>query len=55
MVEVRTMRADDLEEVAELSDRAFIEVIARLSGQRLERPFFPLAGLPLRTESDPAG
>ncbi len=49
------MRADDLEEVAAISDAAFIEVIERLSGQRLERPFFPLAGLALRLEADPAG
>jgi predicted N-acetyltransferase YhbS len=55
MLEVRTMRATDLEEVAELSDNAFIEVIAKLSGQRLERPFFPAAGLALRLEADPEG
>jgi len=55
MLEVRTMRAAELEAVAELSDGAFIEVIAKLSGQRLERPFFPLAGLALRLEADPEG
>jgi predicted N-acetyltransferase YhbS len=55
MLEVRTMRAAELEAVAELSDGAFIEVIAKLSGQRLERPFFPLAGLALRLEADPDG
>jgi len=55
MLEVRTMRAADLEEVAELSDNAFIEVIAKLSGQELERPFFPTAGLALRFEADPEG
>jgi [ribosomal protein S18]-alanine N-acetyltransferase len=55
MLEVRTMRTADLEEVAELSDNAFIEVIAWLSGRRLERPFFPLGGLALRVEADPEG
>jgi predicted N-acetyltransferase YhbS len=55
MLEVRTMRAADLEEVAELSDNAFIEVIGKLSGQRLERPFFPSAGLALRLAADPEG
>lgn len=49
------MGAADLEEVAKVSDSAFVEVIARLSGQRLERPFFPLAGLALRLEADPGG
>jgi predicted N-acetyltransferase YhbS len=55
VLDVRTMRAGDLEEVAELSDVAFIEVIGKLSGQRLERPFFPPAGLALRLEADPEG
>jgi predicted N-acetyltransferase YhbS len=55
MLKVRTMRAADLEEVAELSDNAFIEVIAKLSGQLLERPFFPPAGLALRLATDPEG
>jgi predicted N-acetyltransferase YhbS len=55
MLEVRTMRAGDLEEVAEISDGAFLEVIAKLTGQRPERPFFPLAGLALRLEVDPEG
>jgi GNAT superfamily N-acetyltransferase len=55
MLEIRTMLAADLGEVAELSDGAFIGVIAKLSGQRLERPFFPLAGLALRLEADPEG
>jgi len=49
------MRADDLEAVAELSDNAFIEVLEQLSGRRLERPFFPPAGLALRLEADPGG
>ena len=49
------MRADDLEEVAEISDQAFIAVIEKLSGQRLERPFFPTSGLALRLEADPEG
>ena len=49
------MRQADLEKVAELSDHAFIEVIAWLSGRRLERPFFPPAGLSLRVEADPEG
>jgi predicted N-acetyltransferase YhbS len=55
MHEVRTMRADDLEEVAELADNAFIEVIEQLSGRRSARPFFPPAGLALRLETDPGG
>jgi GNAT superfamily N-acetyltransferase len=55
MLDVRKMRAADLEKVAELADNAFIEVIAQLSGRRLERPFFPPAGLALRLEADPAG
>jgi predicted N-acetyltransferase YhbS len=55
MLEIRTMRVADLEEVAEISDGAFIEVIGELSGQRLERPFFPPAGLALRLETDPEG
>jgi GNAT superfamily N-acetyltransferase len=49
------MRAGDLEEVAELSDVAFIEVIEQLSGRRLERPFFSPAGLAMRLEADPGG
>jgi predicted N-acetyltransferase YhbS len=55
MLELRTLRAADLGEVAELADKAFIEVIAKLSGQRLERPFFPPAGLALRLAADPEG
>jgi predicted N-acetyltransferase YhbS len=55
MLEIRTMRTGDLLEVAELSDNAFIEVIEQLSGRRLERPFFPPAGLALRLEADPDG
>jgi len=55
MAEVRTMREADLGEVAELADKAFIEVIAKLSGQRLQRPFFPPAGLALRLAADPEG
>jgi predicted N-acetyltransferase YhbS len=55
MAEVRTMRAEDLEQVASLSDSAFIEVIERLSGRRFERPFFPVEGLALRLEADPEG
>jgi len=49
------MSATDLEEVAALSDEAFIAVIASLSGRSLERPFFPLPGLALRREADPEG
>jgi predicted N-acetyltransferase YhbS len=55
MLTVRTMRVADLERVAELSDNAFIEVIMKLSGQHLERPFFPPAGLALRLAADPEG
>ena len=49
------MREDDLEAVAEVTDLAFIEVIARLSGRTLERPFFALSGLALRLAGDPEG
>jgi predicted N-acetyltransferase YhbS len=55
MLEVRTMRPADLEEVAELSDNAFIDLIGKLSGQHLVRPFFPPEGLALRLEADPEG
>jgi predicted N-acetyltransferase YhbS len=55
MLEITTMRESELAAVAELSDSAFIEVIAKLSGQRPERPFFPPAGLALRLEADPEG
>jgi predicted N-acetyltransferase YhbS len=55
MLEVRSMREIDLEDVAEISDLAFIAVIEKLSGQRLERPFFPATGLALRLEADPEG
>ena len=49
------MQTADLEEVAQISDLAFIAVIEKLSGQRLQRPFFPTAGLGLRLEADPEG
>jgi predicted N-acetyltransferase YhbS len=55
MAEIRSMREEDLDQVAEVSDQAFIAVIAKLYGQRLERPFFPLAGLALRLWTDPDG
>src|SRR5438105_3982390 len=55
MPEIRSMREEDLDQVAEVSDQAFIAVIAKLYGQRLERPFFPLAGLALRLWTDPDG
>ena len=49
------MQTADLEEVAQISDRAFIAVIEKLSGRRLQRPFFATAGLGLRLEADPEG
>ena len=55
MVEIRSMRAEDLEAVAEVTDLAFIEVIGKLTGRTLERPFFAPAGLALKLAGDPEG
>jgi predicted N-acetyltransferase YhbS len=55
MVEIRSMREEDLEAVAEVTDLAFIEVIGKLSGRILERPFFAPAGLALKLAGDPEG
>lgn len=49
------MEVADLDEVAAVSDGAFISVIGNLTGQRLTRPFFPPAGLALRLATDPDG
>jgi len=54
-MEIRPLREEDLEEAAEVADLAFIGVILKLSGDKLERPFFPLGGLGLRLATDPAG
>lgn len=49
------MREEDLDEVAELADGAFVGVIERLTGSRPGRPFFPRPGLGLRLAAGPAG
>ena len=55
MPEIRSMRVEDLDQVAEVSDQAFIAVIGKLYGQHPVRPFFPLGGLALRLGTDPEG
>jgi predicted N-acetyltransferase YhbS len=54
-MEIRPLREEELGEVAELADGAFIAVIQRLTGTRPGRPFFTVPGLALRLATDPAG
>ena len=52
---VREMTANDLPAVARLSDDAFVELVERLSGQPVGRPFFQPLLFPTRLALDPAG
>lgn len=55
MSEIRSMREEDLAEVAAIADAAFIAIIGGLYGKSPAAPFFPPAGLGLRLAADPEG